>query len=71
MAASIHQEIRRDVSSALGEAQSENCWVEAGIAIEVVRQRLERHFRHVLFQSTDDGEATPGDEYIRMLLTGL
>jgi hypothetical protein len=24
-----------------------------------------------LFQSTDDGEATPGDEYIRMLLTGL
>jgi hypothetical protein len=24
-----------------------------------------------MFQSTDDGEATPGDEYIRMLLTGL
>jgi hypothetical protein len=67
MAASIHQEIRRDVSSALGEAQSENCWVEAGIAIEIVRQRLEGHFRHVMFQGTD-GEATPGDEYIRNLM---
>lgn len=70
MAASLHQEIRRDVSSALGEAQSENCWVEAGIAIEVVRQRLERHFQHVMFQGTD-GEATPGDEYIRNLMSGL
>lgn len=69
MAASIHQEIRRDVSSALGEAQSENCWVEAGIAIEIVRQRLEGHFRYVMFQSVD-GEATPGDEYIRNLMRG-
>ena len=69
MAASIHQEIRRDVSSALGEAQSENCWVEAGIAIEIVRQRLEGHFQHVMFQSVD-GEATPGDEYIRNLMRG-
>ena len=69
MAASLHQEIRRDVSSALGEAQSENCWVEAGIAIEIVCQQLEGHFRHVMFQSMD-GEATPGDEYIRNLMRG-
>ena len=69
MASSLHQAIRRDVSSALGEAQSENCWVEAGIAIEVVRQQLERHFRDVMFQSID-GEATPGDEYIRKLMRG-
>jgi hypothetical protein len=68
MAASLHQEIRRDVSSALGEAQSENCWVEAGIAIAIVRQRLERHFRHVVFQSVE-GEAISGDQYIRSLMS--
>ena len=70
MASSLHQEIRREVSSALGEAQSENCWIEAGIAIAVVRQRLERHFRHVMFQDVD-GQATPGDEYIRNLMRGV
>lgn len=67
MAVSLHRQLRRDVSSALGEALSESCWVEAGIALEVVRKRLEGHFRYVIFQGTD-GEAIPGDEYIRNLM---
>lgn len=66
--ASIYCELRREVSAALGEAASENCWVEAGIAVEIVRRRLERLMSGAQVQF---GDAPPecGDELIRKLLT--
>jgi hypothetical protein len=64
---SLHKELRRDVSCALGEAQSESCWVEAGIAVEVVRHRLETHFRGFVLQDAS-GKLVRGDEYVRSLM---
>lgn len=67
MAVSLHNQLRRDVSCALGEAQSENCWVEAGIAVEVMRQRLETHFRGFVLQDAS-GNLVRGDQYVRELM---
>lgn len=66
MTASIYAELRRDLTNALGGAQTENPWVEAGIALEIMRARLEKHFASMEF---GDAEQTmTGDAYIQSLL---
>lgn len=66
MTASIYAEMRRDLTNALGESQTENPWVAAGIALEIMRKRLEQQFATLEF---GDAERTvAGDEYIQALL---
>lgn len=65
---SIYTQVRREVSTALGEAATESCWVEAGIAVEVIRQRLERLMAGASVQF-GDGPPEPASELIRNLLT--
>ena len=66
MTASIYAELRRDLTNALGESQTENPWVEAGIALEIVRKRLEQHFASMEFG--DSERTVTGNEYIQSLL---
>ena len=66
MTSSIYAELRRDLTNALGESQSENPWVEAGIALEIVRTRLEQHFASMEFGNEE--RFVGGDKYIQSLL---
>lgn len=60
------RELQRDLTQALGEAQTENYGVAAGIAVEVMRSRLEAHFADFKFSVAGLGEIS-GDQYIRRL----
>ena len=52
MSRSIYPELRKELTFALGEAQTENPYVAAGIAMEIVRAKLER-----CLAGTPDGAA--------------
>lgn len=39
---SIEKQLRREITYALGESQTENPYVAAGIAMEIFKARLER-----------------------------
>lgn len=62
------RELQRDLTQALGEAQTENHGVAAGIAVELMRSRLEQHFAGFQFSVEGLGEIS-GDQYIRRLFS--
>ena len=68
MASSQNSQLRREIACALGEAQSESSWVEAGIALEVTKQSLRRRLQHITLFAAD-GVAVAGDQLIQDLLT--
>jgi hypothetical protein len=66
--ASIYQPLRRGLTNAIGEAQSENPWINAGIALELCRAELEARFASVMVTASN-GEVCDGSDFVRDLLS--
>lgn len=64
---SIYRPLRTEVTNAIGESQTENPWISAGIALEVCRAELEARFSGVRVLGVDGLECS-GTDFIRNLL---
>lgn len=66
--ASIYTPLRREITVALGEAQTENPWIEAQIALQLVRARLEQAMAGSVIEG-EDGAVMEGSAFVRQLFT--
>lgn len=66
--ASIYTPLRREITEALGEAQTENPWIEAQIALQLVRARLEKAMAGSVIEG-EDGAVMEGSDFVRQLFT--
>lgn len=66
--APIYTPLRRELAAAFGEAQTENYWVEAHIALELISARLQQALAGTVVES-ENGAVMEGSAFVRQLLS--